>query len=112
MNGSAKVDSRRRPGSTMSREGGFSEPKISLGKLLITPGAKDALTESETTVALMRHQLGDWGNACAEDKATNDMAVNRGERVLSSYRAVNGVEFWIITEADRSATTVLLPDEY
>jgi len=61
--------------------------------------------------ALGRHVRGDWGDVDAEDRAANDRALREGTRVLSSYRA-GGVKFWVITEADRSATTVLLPSEY
>jgi len=56
--------------------------------------------------------LGDWGDLCDEDKKVNDRAVAEGSRILSAYQAVNSTKFWIITEADRSATTVLLPEDY
>ncbi len=60
---------------------------------------------------LERHQSGDWGEAPAEDARENEFSVKHGFRVLSSYR-VAGERLWVITEADRSATTLLLPDEY
>jgi hypothetical protein len=62
--------------------------------------------------ALIRHIQGDWGNICKDDWKSNDRAVNDGTRLLSSYTTLQGVRFWIITEADRSVTTVLLPEEY
>ena len=54
----------------------------------------------------------DWGNLCEADRKQNDWALKNGERLLSSYRASNGTKFWIITEWDRSYTTILLPSEY
>ena len=60
----------------------------------------------------MRHVVGDWGDLCAEDKQVNDQAVVGGMRILSAYQAANGTKFWIITEADRRTTTVLLPEDY
>lgn len=83
-----------------------------LGRLLMTPGAQEQVPPSEMMQALRRHARGDWGDLEAEDRATNDRAVKAGERLLSSYKTRSGVKFWIITEADRSATTLLLPDEY
>jgi len=61
---------------------------------------------------LARHVSGNWGDVCAEDKRLNDEAVREGSRILSAYRTTAGVKLWIITEADRSATTILLPEEY
>jgi hypothetical protein len=64
-------------------------------------------------VALARHVQGDWGEANPEDRRENDLSVVNGHRVLSAYNTLDGAtEFWVITEADRSTTTVLLPDEY
>lgn len=65
----------------------------------------------DAMVALQRHIRGDWGDVCAEDKAANDAALREGGRLLSSYSS-GGEKFWIITEADRSATTFLLPSDY
>ncbi|MEM7387300.1 MAG: type I restriction endonuclease subunit M [Verrucomicrobiota bacterium] len=62
--------------------------------------------------ALARHERGDWGEVCTEDRAENEEALRRGGRLLSVYRTEEGTRFYIITEADRSSTTVLLPDEY
>ena len=59
-----------------------------------------------------QHQSGAWGELDAEDRQTNDQALVEGMRILSAYVAANGTKFWIITEADRSVTTVLLPEDY
>jgi hypothetical protein len=78
----------------------------------ITRGAMDAVCGEDVTDALRRHFAGDWGDVCAEDRRANELALAFGQRLLSSYRDRNGIHFWIVTEADRSATTILLPDEY
>lgn len=83
-----------------------------LGQMVMTPGARDAIPPSEMMHALRRHARGDWGDLCEEDRKANDHAVRGGSRLLSAYHSKGGVKFWIITEADRSTTTVLLPDEY
>lgn len=83
--------------------------------ILITPGAKAELELSAEGpgVFLARHARGDWGDLCEEDKGANDTAYRCGEgRILSSYKTKTGEKIWIITEADRSATTILLPEEY
>ena len=61
---------------------------------------------------LARHVTGDWGDLCDEDKAENELSVEQGFRILSAYELQTGTKLWVITEADRSATTFLLPDEY
>ena len=61
---------------------------------------------------LMRHAQGDWGMVCLEDAEANDQRCEVGERILSSYKLQNGTKFWIMTEADRSSTCILLPEEY
>lgn len=61
---------------------------------------------------MRRHAKGDWGDLDVEDLQANDAALKSGGRLVSSYRTESGTKFWIITEADRSATTVLLPEEY
>ena len=86
--------------------------KIELGQVLITPGAHDDLNLKDVASSLVRHASGDWGVVSDEDKALNDEAIETGDRILSAYRDSNGVKFWIITEWDRSATTILLPSEY
>lgn len=88
--------------------------KFPLGRILATPGALEALKESGETpdTFLRRHAKGDWGEVCEEDKLLNDEAVNDGTRILSAYRTKGNDRVWVITEADRSASTLLLPEEY
>ena len=90
-------------------------PLFKLGQLLSTPGAVEAMREANANAAhyINRHAKGDWGDLCAEDKALNDCAIANGNRIFSAY-VLSGtkVKLWIITEADRSCTTILLPDEY
>jgi len=83
-----------------------------LGTTVTTPGALVSLEMSDITNGLMRHSRGDWGDVCREDWEENEVALAEGLRLLSVYRSTSGKKFWIITEADRSATTVLLPEEY
>lgn len=90
-----------------------------LGSLYITPGAQAAFGDarcdhvtSGVREALNRHMRGDWGEVCDEDWKQNDFSLENGFRILSAYKSKAGITFWIITEADRSATTILLPDEY
>lgn len=78
----------------------------------MTRGAEAALPRQEILVALGRHLAGDWGNACSEDVAQNEWALLNQARLISNFEASDGTAFWIITEADRSSTTVLLPEEY
>lgn len=87
-------------------------PKFSLGKLVATPNALRAITTADLNRATIRHHHGDWGEMDPEDKKANDEALAHGGRLLSSYQARNGTRFWIITEADRSVTTILLPEDY
>jgi hypothetical protein len=86
--------------------------KFSLGQTVITAGAHEKLNYYEVLSALTRHSIGDWGDVCEEDKLSNDQAVEKGLRILSSYQTKDGTKFWIITEWDRSVTTILLPSEY
>lgn len=87
---------------------------LRLGQTVITPGALDAISKAEQTPFefLIPHIHGNWGEVCKEDKKLNDWAVENGERVLSAYRTKGNVRIWIITEADRSSTCILLPEEY
>lgn len=95
-------------------------PLFELGTIVSTPGASDALVPWQFRKYLDRHQSGDWGCVCPEDAATNFEAVRDGYRVLSAYpinpdlpcKGYGENCVWIITEADRSVTTFLLPDEY
>jgi hypothetical protein len=88
--------------------------RFPLGRVVATPGALKALEEANQNAfeLLERHQAGDWGDLCEEDKDENEFSVLNGFRILSAYRTRNDVKIWIITEADRSATTLLLPHEY
>jgi hypothetical protein len=86
--------------------------RFPLGRIVATPGALEAVDGQTILRALQRHARGDWGDMDAEDKALNDLALKNGGRLVSRYPAKSGEPFWIITEADRSATTVLLPEEY
>lgn len=90
----------------------MSKVKFELGQVLITPGANEALHHPDVVNGLYRHSTGDFGELCEEDKALNDEAIETGDRILSAYIDRSGEKFWIITEWDRSATTVLLPSEY
>ena len=85
---------------------------LPLGQIVATPNALAHITQTDITLALARHAVGDWGDLCAEDKEVNDQALTEGMRILSAYQAANGTKFWIITEADRKTTTVLLPEDY
>ena len=88
------------------------QAKFETGRLLITPGARDTLHPEDVHVALGRHLSGDWGDCCREDRQENELSLREGFRLFSVYHDRRGTEFWIITEADRSATTILLPSEY
>ncbi len=86
-----------------------------LGQVVATPDALAALEEADMSAMplLSRHQSGDWGDLCEEDRQLNDEGVNNGSRLLSSYvLEATGQNVWIITEADRSSTCVLLPENY
>jgi hypothetical protein len=88
--------------------------KFSLGQVVATPGALEALAESGQTADffLDKHVRGDWGEVDDEDKRANDEALVNGERLLSAYRTLRNDRLWVITEADRSSTCCLLPSEY
>lgn len=93
--------------------------KFNPGQIVATRGVVDLMemkTAFHTFVnqSLVRHLKGDWGDICEEDKAVNDAAVTSEDRILSAYKHPNNPEWhiWIITEWDRSATTILFPDEY
>lgn len=85
-----------------------------LGRLFATPGAIVAAKEADDNliVYLYRHAAGDWGDLSREDLLANAAALREGARLLSAYHMKDGRKVWVITEADRSATTILLPDEY
>lgn len=88
---------------------------LRLGRVVATPGALEALREADSTALpyLVRHASGDWGDVPAEDARANNEALVSGARVISGYTLRDGVtRIWVITEADRSVTTILLPSEY
>lgn len=87
-------------------------PLFQLGQMVITTNAHNTLDNLDVAAAIHRHQRGDWGDVCLEDWGLNDQALQEGTRLLSSYKDRNGTKFWIITEHDRSVTTVLLPEDY
>jgi hypothetical protein len=87
---------------------------FSLGQVYSTPGALEALQRSGQSVIgfLARHVRCDWGEVCKEDAELNDQAVLGGRRILSAYRTSQNERLWVITEASRGSTTLLLPNEY
>jgi hypothetical protein len=88
--------------------------KFPLGQVVATPAALVAFEESgeEPTAYLHRHNRADWGDVDEHDSVENELSLKRGFRLLSAYTLRSGVKVWIITEADRSSTTILLPEEY
>lgn len=85
--------------------------KFNLGKIVVTQGVADLIPPDIQLSSLLKHCVCKWGAVSNEDKIANDNAVKNGERILSAY-FYKDIKFWIITEADRSTTTILLPDEY
>jgi hypothetical protein len=87
---------------------------VPLGQVVATPGAIEAMRESGQTPGyfLDQHASGNWGVVDGEDWAANDQAVRGGDRILSTYVTLKGKKLWVLTEADRSVTTLLLPEEY
>lgn len=88
--------------------------RFALGRLLATPNALAALLLAETSLIdlLKRHAAGDWGDVPLRDWQENELAIEAGHRLMSSYTLTTEVRVWVITEADRAVTTLLLPDEY
>jgi hypothetical protein len=88
--------------------------RFALGRVVATPGALRALEKAEQApdVFLDRHGNGDWGDVPEEDKQENEVSVEQGFRILSAYTTSAGDRIWVLTEADRSATILLLPEEY
>lgn len=93
---------------------GSKRGRFKLSSLLMTPGASDALLASYQVPPefLLPHQHGDWGELDPEDRRENERALLHGGRVFSAYRTRTEARLWVITEWDRSATTLLLPEEY
>jgi len=88
------------------------EPLFPLGQIVITCQAKETIPAPEVLLALNEHSLGKWGDLSESDRQENELSLNHGFRLLSSYTSQSGDKFWIITEADRSSTTILLPSDY
>ena len=86
--------------------------KFRLGKIVSTPNALEHLSQDDILLGIQRHQAGDWGDVTSGDSDADERALIEGTRLWSVYRAANGAKFWLITEAGRSATTVLLPEDY
>jgi hypothetical protein len=93
-------------------ENAIPTAKFRLGQIVATPHALEVLDHTDILGAIDRHQTGEWGEVCREDRIANDQALVNGTRLLSVYRSATGLKFWIITEADRSVTTVLMPEDY
>jgi hypothetical protein len=83
-----------------------------LGDVVQTQGAMHEFTPDEILRSLVRHANGDWGDLGEEDKRENELALETDERIVSAYKFDDGRKMYVITEWDRSATTVLLPEEY
>ena len=90
------------------------KPMFSLGQIVATPGALAALEEANQSPSefVIRHVRGEWGSVDEHDRQANDDALQDGSRILSAYVLTSGVKIWIITEADRSSSCCLLPEEY
>jgi hypothetical protein len=89
-----------------------NDHRFQLGQLFATPNALDQVSNDDIQAALSRHLRCDWGEVCKDDWQANDQALIEDTRLLSVYKASSGEKFWIITEADRSITTVLMPEDY
>lgn len=89
-------------------------PKFNPGTIVATPGALEAIRTAGDVPSpfVERHLAGDWGDLDEHDRLENEISLQKGFRLMSSYHLKNGTQIWIITEADRSSTTILLPDEY
>lgn len=90
----------------------FPTAKFRLGRIVMSHTAMNCLSEEDIFVAIRRHQAGDWGNVPADDRNANDQALVGSGRITSAYKTPQGITFWLITEADRSPTNILLPEDY
>ena len=101
-----------RPNTNTNRQPSIT--RFALGQTYVTPGAEDALMiAGQTGIEFLRHHMsGDWSELTDDDAQENELSLREGFRVLSAYRTAKGQKLWIITEADRSSTTILLPSEY
>jgi hypothetical protein len=89
-----------------------TKPKFDTGRIVATPNALETVHPEDTFLALARHMVGDWGDCGPEDWKENELSLKEGFRLFSVYHDRKGIKFWIITEADRSVTTILLPEDY
>jgi hypothetical protein len=85
--------------------------KLELGRIVITANANNMVNSEEIKAALLRHSNGDWGEVSDPEK-NNSASLNGNDRIISVYYDSQNIEFWIITEANRSMTTILLPEDY
>lgn len=83
-----------------------------LGQIVATPNALSKLSQDDILRGIQRHQAGDWGDVDNHDREANNQALIDGTRLFSVYHSASNLKFWIITEADRSVTTVLMPEDY
>lgn len=86
--------------------------RFALGRIVITASANAILTQADVILALRRHSCGDWGDVSASDAKANERGVRDQGTILSAYRSVDGVKFWVITDPGHEVTTVLLPEDY
>jgi hypothetical protein len=86
--------------------------KFRLGRIVATPNVLAQLTQEDVSTAIRRHQSGDWGDLDEHDRVENELSLKAGFRLFSVYHAGNGTKFYVITEADRTVTTLLLPQDY
>jgi len=89
-------------------------PRFKPGRILATPAALEVIADARVSIVdlLIRHMRGDWGDLSDSDRQQNELAVTAGHRIVSNYVLPGGGTVWLITEADRYATTFLLPGEY
>lgn len=90
----------------------IAKSKFRLGSIAITSNAYDLIPQEDAFAALVRHSQGDWGSISEEDQGLNERSLEDGSRLFSVYKDQHGETFWIITEADRSVTTILMPEDY
>lgn len=92
----------------------YAGPRFKLGRILATPGALEVIADARVSIVdlLIRHLRGDWGDLSDSDRQQNEHAITTSQRILSNYVLPSGRTVWIMTDADRHATTFLLPDEY
>jgi hypothetical protein len=89
-----------------------SQMKFNLGRLVITPTALESIPADDICNSINRHVCGDWGDLDAADRAENQLALRTGSRLLSVYHTTTGIKFYVLTEACRTITTILLPADY